>query len=65
MATPSSNMSNHWKKTATIPVKGGKNISGMFKSTGLQCYLPKGILKYLSQGLCTGTTARMAEYLIS
>lgn len=37
----------------------------MFKSTGLACYLPKGLLKYISQGLCTGTTARMGEYLIT
>lgn len=58
-------MSKNWKKSATLPIKAGKNISGMFKSTGLACYLPKGLLKYLSQGLCVGTTAYMGEYLIS
>jgi hypothetical protein len=37
----------------------------MFKSTGLAAYLPPGIIKYIGQGFCIGSTADAMGYLVS
>jgi hypothetical protein len=58
-------MSNKWTYGEELNVSSGKNIQGMFKSTGLAAYLPPGILKYVTQGFCTGSAANAAMYLIS
>lgn len=65
VATPSSNMTKNWKAVVELPIKPDKTIQGMFKSTGLQAYLPQGVLKYVTQGFCTGAAGSMAFYLIS
>ncbi|CAD8210681.1 unnamed protein product [Paramecium octaurelia] len=64
IATPVSNMSNNWKPVANLPVGHNKTIQGMFQSTGLVAHLPQGLLKYVSQGFCTGATGSMATYLV-
>lgn len=65
VATPASNMSNNWKSVVELPIRSNKTIQGMFKSTGLVAYLPQGVMKYVTQGFCTGATGSMAMYLIS
>ena len=65
VATPASNMSKNWSPEVEIPIKSGKTIQGMFKSTGLAAYLPQGLLKYLQQKTCIGSTIDMAGYLCS
>jgi len=57
-------MSNKWKAVVELPIKSKKNIQGMFKSTGLAAYLPQGVVKYVTQGFCTGAAGSMAGYLI-
>lgn len=65
VATKASDMSKNWKCVVELDVQSGKNISGMFKSTGLVAYLPQGVMKYVTQGFCTGAAGSMATYLVS
>ena len=65
VATPIENMSNNWKPAYDLPVKGDKNIHGMFKSTGLAAYLPQCFAKYMLQGTCILSTKGMAAYLVN
>jgi hypothetical protein len=64
VATLASDMSANWKSVVNLPIKSNKTIQGMFKSTGLQAYLPQGVVKYVTQGFCTGAASSMATYLI-
>jgi hypothetical protein len=64
VATPTSIMTKNWRAVADLPIRSNKTIQGMFKSTGLAAYLPQGVMKYVTQGFCTGAAGSMATYLI-
>lgn len=64
VATKASDMSKNWKPVVELEIQENKNIQGMFKSTGIAAYLPQGVLKYVTQGFCTGAAGSMATYLI-
>lgn len=66
VATPASNMSKHWSKITTLPVRGSKTIRGCMQvSMGAATnYVSNALTRYVMGATCVGTAARIGEYLL-